>query len=388
MIKGFELAVNSQQKKMGGYSGKLGVAPGTLNHIGSVFSEKIKLRRTVFSTDKTDISESEQWDELIAAPVPEECVVWIEVQGLHDVETIDKIGSHFAIHPLVMEDILNTTQRPKFEELDEYLYFVLRTPFAEKTPNAGLAQHQGSTRDSKHLKRHVALRFEYEQVSCLCGKNWVISFVESSRDLFAPIRDRILKGKGLLRTQGSDFLTYELLDLMVDNFFIVLEEMGDSIEFLDEALVRNPGPPLLRQIHLFKRQLLYLHKAVWPVREVIGSFERCDSKLCMPQTKPYLRDVLDHIIQVIDLVETYRDLVSGMLDIYLSSISYKLSEVMKVLTIISTLFIPLTFIAGVYGMNFEYMPELKWRYGYYMVWGLMLTMILFMLRYFRAKKWI
>jgi len=334
------------------------------------------------------MSETELWEELIALPVSEGCVEWIEVHGLHDVETIDKIGRHFAIHPLVMEDVLNTTQRPKFQELDEYLHFVLRAPFAEKTPDSRLTQPQGIVRDENHLKGQVALRFEFEQVSILCGANWVISFVESSRDLFAPIRERILKGKAPRQKQGADYLTYELLDLMVDHFFIVLEEMGDSIEFLDEALVRNPGPPLLRQIHLFKRQLLYLHKAVWPVREVIGSFERCDSKLCRPQNRLYLRDVQDHIIQVIDLVETYRDLVSGMLDIYLSSVSYKLSEVMKVLTIISTLFIPLTFVAGVYGMNFEYMPELKWRYGYYMAWGLMLTMVLIMLRFFRAKKWI
>jgi magnesium transporter len=197
-----------------------------------------------------------------------------------------------------------------------------------------------------------------------------------------------LAGKGRLRGQGSDYLAYALLDVVVDQFFVVLEDMGEAIEFLDEELVLQPGPPLLRQIHAFKRQMIYLHKAVWPVREIIGTFERCSSTLRSPETGPYLRDAYDHIIQVIDTVETYRDLISGMLDIYLSSISYRLNEVMKVLTIISTLFIPLTFIAGVYGMNFENMPELKWEYGYFAVWGIMGIITIGMLRYFRAKKWL
>jgi len=381
--------VNPQHRKTGRYSGKTGIPPGTLTHIGSVYSEKIKLRRTLFSSAQAEFAEAEQWEEIAELPVPDGCVAWFEVGGLHDVETIEKIGRHFAIHPLVMEDVLNTTQRPKFEELDDYLYFVLRAPFAENNPDSRLVKSSGSPGALSHKDAGAAMRFEFEQVSLVCGKDWVISFVESSRDLFAPIRDQISKGKETLRDHGSDYLTYALLDLMVDRFFIVLEELGDSIEFLDEALVRNPNPPLLRQIHSLKRQLLYLHKAVWPLREVISSFERCESKLCMHQkTRLYLRDAYDHIIQVIDMVETYRDLLSGMLDIYLSSISYKLNEVMKVLTIISTLFIPLTFVAGVYGMNFEYMPELKWRYGYYAAWGLMLTMALIMLRFFRSKKWI
>ncbi len=263
--------MDPQRKKTGRrYSGKLGVPPGTLTHIGSVYAEKVKLRRTVFSSEMAQSSEREQWEELAALPLSEGCIAWYEVHGLHDLETIEKIGRHFNIHPLVMEDVLNTTQRPKFEESDDYLYFVLRAPFVEETSDSRLKHNPVGLQE--HIKTNCqdGARFEFEQVSFLCGKDWVISFVESSRDLFAPIRERILTGKGSLRGQGSDYLAYALLDLMVDHFFIVLEEIGDSIEFLDEALVKKPGPPLLRQIHYLKRQLLYLHKAVWPfVRSLV-----------------------------------------------------------------------------------------------------------------------
>lgn len=300
-------------------------------------------------------------------------IAWIDVRGIHDIAAMEKISRQFSLHPLVTEDILNTAQRPKFEEFDQYLFIVMRAPFLAESGQPG----QKGTQE-----------VDFEQFSILFGKNWVLSCAESERDLFAPIRDRLMNGKGRLRGLGPDYLAYALLDVLVDQYFTVLEQIGDAIEFFDEVLVHDPGPAMLRQIHLFKRQLLYLHKAVWPVREIISSFERCESGLCSRGTGPYLRDVYDHIIQAIDTVETYRDLISGMLDIYLSSISYRLNEVMKVLTIISTLFIPLTFIAGVYGMNFEYMPELKWEYGYFAVWAVMLTIAVIMLCYFRRRQWL
>ena len=306
---------------------------------------------------------------------------WIEVCGIHDVKAVEQIGREFSIHPLVLEDILNTVQRPKFEEYDDYLFIVLRVPYspaAEPGEKGRKALHSGQ-------EMH---EISFEQVSLVCGKDWVLSFVESERPLFTSVRDRVLSGKGRLRGLGSDFLTYALLDVIVDQYFVVLEDLSEAIEFLDEELVRQPGPTLLRQIHAFKRQMLFLHKAVWPVREIAGTFERCGSRLCSPETGPYLRDVYDHTIQVIDTVETYRDLVSGMLDIYLSSVSYRLNEVMKVLTVISTLFIPLTFLVGVYGMNFDYMPELRWQYGYFALWTVMGGVAFGMLRYFRRKRWL
>lgn len=359
------------RRKSAKLSSKAGFPPGSLMHVGTLFSDETKFRYTGFDASGAE-SRSVESSEDFPTLLTQRSLSWIEVQGIHDVATLDKLGKQFSIHPLVMEDVLNTTQRPKLEEFEEYLFIVLKVPFIN-TPD--------------RTDGHEVSEISFEQISLLVGSGWIISFLESSKDLFGPIRDRILNGKGRIRGQSADYLAYALLDLIIDHFFEVLEEVGEAIEFFDEELVNEPGPRLLRQIHLFKRQLMYLHKAVWPVREVVGTFERCSSRLCSPTTGPYLRDAYDHIIQVIDTVETYRDLVSGMLDIYLSSISYRLNEVMKVLTIISTLFIPLTFIAGVYGMNFEYMPELKWKYGYYAVWGVMILIVCGMLRYFRQRRW-
>lgn len=363
------------------HAGKQGFPPGTLMHVGSVFTEKIKVRRTDFDATGAESFEMDQWEDLLPFQASR-AIAWIEVAGIHDAGMIEKIGQQFSIHPLVLEDILNTTQRPKFEEYDNYLFLVMRVPFSRQDRENAEVNH--SLPAGSDQKPEIS----FEQVSLLFGKDWVLSFTESDRQIFAPVRERILNGKGRLRSQGTDYLTYALVDVIVDQFFVVLEDLGEDIEFLDEELVRQPGPVLLRQIHAFKRQMMYLHKAVWPVREIIGSFERCGSRFCSPDTGPYLRDAYDHIIQVIDTVETYRDLISGMLDIYLSSISYRLNEVMKVLTIISTLFIPLTFIAGVYGMNFENLPGLRWEYGYIFVGSIMGMIALAMLRYFRVKKWI
>ena len=373
--------VSILKQPAGHYSKKIGVPPGTLHHIGDVYLDQIALQRTVYTATGADVQEYTHVDALLS-DAAKAGIAWIEVKGLHDVETIEKIGRHFAIHPLVLEDILDTTQRPKFEEFDEYLFLVLRVPRVVKPfPEGKKKRATGYTEDTKG-------NIIFEQVSWLVGKDWLISFSETDQDLFEPVRTRILTGKGRIRSQGTDYLAYALLDLTVDHFFSVLDELGDVLNYLDEALVLRPGPLQLKQIHFFKRQLLYLHKAVWPVREIIGTFERCESGLCNAETRPYLRDIYDHIIQVIDMVETYRDLVAGMLDIYLSSISYRLNEVMKVLTIISTLFIPLTFIAGVYGMNFESMPGLRWEYGFYAIGTLMLAVSLVMIKFFRTKKWL
>lgn len=367
---------------MPSYAGKKGFPPGTLTHVGSVYTDKIKIRQTDFDATGAESREYERLEDLFPFKILRE-ISWIEVSGIHDVKVIEQIGEQFSIHPLVLEDILNTTQRPKFEEYDDYLFLVMRVPFTKE----GAKSVARTPRKKSGPEPNHGLEIAFEQVSLLFGKDWVLSYVESDRQLFTPVRERILSGKGRLRGQGPDYLAYALLDVIVDQFFVTLEDLGESIEFLDEELVRQPNPSLLQQIHAFKRQMMYLHKAVWPVREIIGAFERCSSRFCSPETAPYLRDTYDHIIQVIDTVETYRDLISGMLDIYLSSISYRLNEVMKVLTIISTLFIPLTFIAGFYGMNID-LPGLKWEYSYLVVGSIMGAISLGMLRYFRIKKWI
>jgi len=288
------------------------------------------------------------------------------VDGIHQVEVLELLGECFGLHPLVLEDILNTDQRPKMEDFSEYIFVVLKT---------------FSYNDQSD-------EVEPEQISLILGPSLVLSFQERAGDVFDPIRERIRNGKGRIRRMGADYLAYALLDSIVDHYFIVLEQVGEDVEFLEEELVTNPTPETLQTIHNLKREMIFLRKSVWPLREVIGALERGESSLIKESTGIYLRDVYDHTIQVIDTIETFRDMISGMLDIYLSSVSNRMNEVMKVLTIIATIFIPLTLVAGIYGMNFQYMPELGWRWGYPIVWLVMLVIGAVMLVYFRRKKWL
>jgi len=292
-------------------------------------------------------------------------VTWIDIDGVHQSDLLDSVGKHANLHPLVMEDIHNTYQRPKVEDYEDYLYIVLKMiSWNEETKEV-----------------------QAEQVSLILGKNYVISFKEDPGDIFDPVRLRLREGKGRIRKMGADYLAYALLDQVVDNYFLVLENLGEQIEDLEEELITNPDASTLQTIHHLKRELIYLRKSVWPLREAISSLERGESPLFQPETLVYLRDVYDHTIQVIDTIETFRDMVSGMLDIYLSSVSNRMNEVMKVLTIIATIFIPLTFIAGVYGMNFVNMPELQWRWGYFLIWGVMVAVAVGMVIYFKKRGW-
>lgn len=345
-------------------SRKAGLPPGSLVHIGK---KTDKVRISIIDYDKT------QFNEKTVKKV-EECfpfkkkptVTWINIDGVHDTEVIEKIGKHFGIHPLVLEDIVNTGQRPKVENLDDYIFIVLKMlDYDEK-----------------------GMEIKSEQVSLILGSNFVISFQEREGDVFDPIRKRVRNGKGRVRKMGTDYLTYALMDTVIDNYFLILERLGESLESLEEKLITNPEPETLQTIHKMKRETIFLRKSVWPLREVISGLERSESSLIKKVTKIYIRDVYDHTIQVIDTVETFRDLVSGMLDTYLSSVSNKMNEVMKVLTIIATIFIPLTFIAGIYGMNFEYMPELGWVWGYFSVWFIMVVIALSMVFYFKRKMWL
>jgi magnesium transporter len=293
-------------------------------------------------------------------------VTWINIDGVHDVEVIEKIGRHFDIHPLVLEDILHTGQRPKMENFESYLFIVIRMLYYD---------------DEKHETTS-------EQVSLLVGKNFVISFQEMVGDVFDNVRDRIRGGKARIVKEGADYLAYSLLDTIVDSYFSILEKTGDRIEILEEKLISDPSPETLSIIQKIKREMIFLRRSVWPLREVISSLERDESEIIHESTHVYLRDVYDHTIQVIDTVEALRDMIAGMLDIYLSSVSNRMNEVMKVLTIIATIFIPLTFIAGVYGMNFEFMPELKMRWSYPVVWMVMGVVGILMLGYFKRKRWL
>jgi magnesium transporter len=293
-------------------------------------------------------------------------ITWMNVTGLHDVEMIESLGTRFGLHPLVMEDIVSTGQRPKFEDFGTYAFMVLKT---------------------LHKSEAVG-EVRTEQISLILGSNFVMSFQEIEEDPFGHVRDRIRSGKGRIRTMGPDYLAYALIDAIVDHYFVVLETLGDEIEILGEEVVHDPGPETLHTIQTLKRELSHLRRSVWPLREVVSGFQRADSVLLNDRTEVFLRDAYDHTIQVMETVESFRDMVSGMFDTYLSSVSNRMNEVMKVLTIIATIFIPITFVAGVYGMNFQGMPELAKPWGYPAALLVMLAIALWMIFYFRRKRWL
>jgi magnesium transporter len=347
-------------------SRKAGLPPGTLVHIGEKKAGEPII--TLIDYDEAHLQESE-------VKTVEECfsfremptVTWINVEGVHEVKVVEKIGNCFGLHPLVLEDILNTDQRPKMEVHGDYLYIVLKMLYDG---------------DQNHP-------VEAEQVSLILGSNFAISFQEGKEgDVFNPVRERIRSGKGFIRKMGSDYLVYSLIDTIVDNYFLILERLGEKIELLEEELVAHPTTTTLREIQTFKNQMAFVRRVVWPLREVVSGLGRKESPLVKQTTEIYLRDVYDHIVQVMDTIEVYREMLSGMLDIYLSSVSNRLNSVMKVLTIIATIFMPLTFIAGIYGMNFRYMPELEWRWGYPAVWLMVVIIGISMLIYFKRKKWL
>lgn len=347
-------------------SKKIGLPPGALVHIGE--GKTAVPRITVIDYDETRFEERE-------VRTVEECfpfrdkptVTWINVDGVHQIEIIEKLGHCFGFHPLVMEDILNTDQRPKMEIYGDYLYIVLKMLY-------------GGDPDR---------RVEAEQVSLILGSNFVISFQEEKEgDVFNPVRERIRTGKGLIRKMGSDYLAYSLMDTIVDHYFLILERLGDKVELLEEELMARPTDRTIQGIQTFRNEIAFVRRVVWPLREVVSSLGRRESPLIKETTEIYLRDVYDHTVQVMDTIETYREMISGMLDIYLSSVSNRLNSVMKVLTIIATIFMPLTFIAGIYGMNFKYMPELEWRWGYPAIWILIVLIGVSMAIYFKKKRWI
>jgi len=357
---------NHTKKTVKKRSDKTGLPPGSMVHIG-----RQRLRApsiTVIDYDENNFAE-QVFDSVEACfPFKESpTVTWINIDGIQQTDILEKIGGCYNFHPLVMEDILNTEQRPKAEDYSDYLFIVLKMIYYNDDFNT----------------------VSTEQVSLVLGRTSVISFQEGIEgDVFGHLRERLRNEKGRARKLGADYLAYSLIDAVVDNYFSVLEKLGEKIEAIEEVLVTEPASATLNEIHRLKRELIYLRKAVWPLREVVGGLERGDSPLVQDATRLYMRDVYDHTIQVIDAVETYRDMVSGMLDIYLSSVSNRMNSVMKVLTVIATIFMPLTFLAGVYGMNFKHMPELDWPLGYPLLWLLMIAIAAAMLVFFKKKEWL
>lgn len=344
-------------------SRKAGLSPGSLVHIGEVRQAASQTEVITYDGEKVEVTHPDLERECLTPP-PEGTITWVNLEGIGRLELLKSLGDCYGIHPLVLEDIANTDQRPKAEEYDNYLFLVLKmlTPVA-----AGVSS---------------------EQVSLILGGGWLLTFQEGlDGDPFSPVRERLKNSQGRLRSQGADFLAYSLMDVIVDNYFLVLEQVADSIEVMEEELMRAPSQRTLAEIYRMKRELLFIHKAIWPLREVINSLIRRESPLVKESTLIYLRDLYDHTIQVIETTETLRDMLSGMLDIYLSSVSNRMNAVMKVLTIIATIFMPLTFIVGLYGMNFKYMPELESHWGYPGVLLVMVMVTIGMLIFFRRKRW-
>jgi magnesium transporter len=351
-----------------GLSRKAGLIPGTLVHVGDLDQHPVRI--TLIDYDADHVTER----ELTLADDCQECkdgntVTWINVEGVHDPAVIERIGSVFGLHPLVMEDVMNTEQRPKLEDYGEYLYIVVRM----------LYERPGDDEDTMEI--------DSEQVSLIVGPNVLFTFLEDPGDVFDPVRKRIRENRGRVRKNGADYLAYALIDVIVDNYFAVLERFGDLTEDLEQDVMGSPTTETLQSIQHMKRAMIQVRRAIWPLRDVVSVLLRGDSPLIKKTTAVYLRDVYDHVVRVVDIVETHREMLAGLMDIYLSNVSNRMNQVMKVLTVIATIFIPLTFIAGVYGMNFTNIPELHWRYGYWYAWCVMLVVGLVMLLYFRRKKW-
>ncbi len=342
-----------------------GTAPATLVALTPRVGEPVVVRVIDYSLTGVKERTLKSLAEL-PDPPPDENVTWIDMCGLSDVEALKALGEKYGLHPLALEDVLHTGQRPKLELYDNHIFMV-----------------------AQMIYRDAEKQLTGEQVSIFLCKNLLITIQEESvHDVFNPVRERIRGGRGFIRKLGADYLAYALLDAIVDHCFPVLEELGESIEELEDELMRKPSQACVHSLHQHRRTLMQLRRFVWPERDVISALLHDESGLIAPQTKIFLRDCYDHTIQIMDLVESYRDVTAGLLEMYLSSVSLKTNEIMRVLTVISSIFIPLTFFAGVYGMNFSHMPELQWRWGYPLCLLLMASVSVGQILFFRRKKWL
>jgi len=346
-------------------SKKAGLPPGSLVYVGEREAEEVKVTVFEYGEDRFEESARENLEDCVS-PREESAVRWIKVDGVHDVEVLDRIGKCFELHPLTIEDVLNTDQRPKLEDFDHYVFIVMKMVCYDEKESKVTA----------------------EQVSLIVSSRMVISLHEGEAGVFRPVIERLRTGKGRLRKMGADYLAYSLLDAVVDNYFVVLEKLGDAIESLEEEIAADPTPETMRSIHGLRREMVLLHRWVWPLGEVVNNLVLGDIPLVREPSRLYFKDVHDHIVHATDTIETFREMLTEMLTIYLSAVSNRLNEVMKVLTIIATIFMPLTFIAGIYGMNFEHMPELRSPWGYPLVLLFMLSLAVSMLVYFKRKRWL
>lgn len=346
-------------------SEKTGLPPGSLVYVGKSTTKEPII--TIIDYNKDSIEEKKVYDAKFKFKSEDkEKVRWINVEGIHEVELIEEIGRQFDFHPLLLEDILNTHQRPKVEDYGKYEAIFLRMTFWKE--------------DKKIV--------EQEQTTLIIGENYVISLQENEQNEYDLIRERLKKGYGKIRSAGADYLLYALIDIVIDNYFLIMDKIGEQIESIEDEIEEDPSENTSQKIHHFKRVSVSFRKAIWPLREVINKLQRGDSELILDTTQIYLRDLYDHVIQIIDNTETFRDLISGLRENYISHVSNRMNQIINVLTIISTIFIPLSFLAGLYGMNFVYMPELQNPMGYFILLIVMGSIAAVMLTFFRHKKWL
>ncbi len=342
------------------------VPPGTMSYRGKKSLETTQFEILSYDKDVCTVVKSDSVEEVLKSKENNK-ITWINVNGLNNISEIEKLSMHYNMHPLTMEDVVNTNHRPKLDEFDDYLFVVLRM---------------------LHFKEDETLINEH--LSIVTGKNHVLTFQEADGDVFDGLRARITTGKGKIRTMGADYLMYSLMDAVVDNYLTVVEVYGDRIEELEDAIFNETsdvsGVP--GNIQLLKRDILKIRRSVVPLREVINRLDKLENPIITEKTGSYIRDLYDHIVSVNESIDLYREMIWSLMDMYMSIISNKMNEVMKVLTIIATIFIPLTFIAGIYGMNFDNMPELHYEYGYFILLIVMAVIFVLMLLYFKKKKWI
>ena len=345
---------------------KLGLPPGSLVFTGTQKMETAEISVIQYSAGSFSEKKFQDPDALLSSISAFEGVNWINVDGLHDEALIEKLCTHLGVHRLSMEDILSVGQRTKLEEYADYIHIVLRMFDVDTTDET----------------------IDGEQLSFILRNDTLLTFQEKKGDVFDGIRNRIREDKGIIRKKGADYLLYTLLDTVVDQYFLTLENFSEKIEELEFALLENPTKETLNSVYELRRESLSLRRCVYPLREMINRFEKLEEPIINKETKIYIRDLYDHSIQIIETVEVFREMVIGLLELYMNSVSNKLNEIMKVLTIMSSIFIPLTFVVGVYGMNFDNMPILHYKYGYYAVWLIMALLVVFMVIYFKRKKWL
>ncbi len=344
---------------------KLGQVPGSVIYTGERSKEKLFIDAFDYTKEFCNEKELQSVQESFEYK-DTDSVTWINLNGLNHVTQIETLGEHYKLHPLVLEDIVNIAQRPKIDEYDDYIFIVLKMLYYD---------------DNNTIVS--------EQVSFILGKNYVLSFQESEGDVFNEVRDRLRQAKGRVRTMKSDYLLYTLIDAIVDHYFSVIEVLGDKIEDFETAIFSgNTDGDISQKIQNLKREILRVRRAIFPLREVINRIEKNESPLIQKRTITYFRDIYDHLIQVSENIDIYREMIWSLMDMYMTTISNKMNEVMKVLTIMASIFIPLTFIAGIYGMNFEYIPELQYKYAYFILWGVMIVLFVGMIIYFKRKKWL